>query len=349
MCCITIHFIYLSLTHASNVDASYCALFHHISRSSLDGSLIHGCSCMSSISNGTSGWERGEGSAQSQALHHYSEGGARVHTCRGEASSCRTHPKNCWIAHDHQHFSFIVIFSMCRKWRPSLRTTTVRKLSAWSLHTTTTGTLHSNRTRMLNRWVFEKCNVLSVCFAFLFHCLVKYRYLIGFVCLVQAHRYLREEVKTFQGKPIMASWLPLTSIYLFVYFWQLLLEIPPYHLLMTYDLCLQARIKAINTFFAKNGYRNLDCSMYSQQTQTQSQYSSPLFMQHVYSPQQPYLPYNIVPPTWTPSPTPYFETPLVCGPVCACWCAVCVLGFWLVAKNWSACSAVWSSTFYELC
>ncbi|XP_012679704.2 la-related protein 4 isoform X3 [Clupea harengus] len=90
----------------------------------------------------------------------------------------------------------------------------------------------------------------------------------------QAYKYLREEVKTFQGKPIMA------------------------------------RIKAINTFFAKNGYRSLDCSVYSQQTPTQSQYSSPLYMQPVYSPQQQYLPYNIMPPTWTPSPTPYFETPL---------------------------------------
>ncbi|XP_039507726.1 la-related protein 4 isoform X4 [Pimephales promelas] len=90
----------------------------------------------------------------------------------------------------------------------------------------------------------------------------------------QAYRYLREEVKTFQGKPIMA------------------------------------RIKAINTFFAKNGYRNLDCSVYPQQSHTQSQYSSPLFMQPVYSPQQQYPLYGIVPPTWTPSPTPYFETPL---------------------------------------
>lgn len=93
----------------------------------------------------------------------------------------------------------------------------------------------------------------------------------------QAYKYLREEVKTFQGKPIMA------------------------------------RIKAINTFFAKNGYRSLECSnLYSQQSpQTQSQYSSPVYMQHhVYSPQQQYLPYNIMPPTWTPSPTPYFETPL---------------------------------------
>lgn len=90
----------------------------------------------------------------------------------------------------------------------------------------------------------------------------------------QAYRYLREEVKTFQGKPIMA------------------------------------RIKAINTFFAKNGYRSLDCSVYPQQSHTQSQYSSPLFMQPVYSPQQQYPLYGIVPPTWTPSPTPYFETPL---------------------------------------
>ncbi|XP_051515382.1 la-related protein 4-like isoform X3 [Myxocyprinus asiaticus] len=90
----------------------------------------------------------------------------------------------------------------------------------------------------------------------------------------QAYKYLREEVKTFQGKPIMA------------------------------------RIKAINTFFAKNGYRSLDCSLYPQQSHTQSQYNSPLFMHPVYSPQQQYPLYGIVPPTWTPSPTPYFETPL---------------------------------------
>uniref|UniRef100_A0A3P8NGB8 HTH La-type RNA-binding domain-containing protein n=1 Tax=Astatotilapia calliptera TaxID=8154 RepID=A0A3P8NGB8_ASTCA len=89
----------------------------------------------------------------------------------------------------------------------------------------------------------------------------------------QAYKYLREEVKTFQGKPIMA------------------------------------RIKAINTFFAKNGYRSMDSSLYAQQSQSQSQYSSPLYMQHVY-PQQQYPLYGIVPPTWTPSPTPYFETPL---------------------------------------
>uniref|UniRef100_A0A8C0H7H0 La ribonucleoprotein 4 n=1 Tax=Chelonoidis abingdonii TaxID=106734 RepID=A0A8C0H7H0_CHEAB len=89
----------------------------------------------------------------------------------------------------------------------------------------------------------------------------------------QAFKYLREEVKTFQGKPIMA------------------------------------RIKAINTFFAKNGYRVVDSSVYTQPVQTQAQFASPLFMQPVYSPQQ-YSIYSIVPPTWSPNPAPYFETPL---------------------------------------
>ncbi|XP_053561505.1 la-related protein 4 [Bombina bombina] len=90
----------------------------------------------------------------------------------------------------------------------------------------------------------------------------------------QAFKYLREEVKTFQGKPIMA------------------------------------RIKAINTFFAKNGYRTVDSSVYTQPVQTQTQFASPLFMQPVYNPHQQYSIYNIVPQTWSPSPAPYFETPL---------------------------------------
>ncbi|XP_073939460.1 la-related protein 4 isoform X4 [Castor canadensis] len=90
----------------------------------------------------------------------------------------------------------------------------------------------------------------------------------------QAFKYLREEVKTFQGKPIMA------------------------------------RIKAINTFFAKNGYRLMDSSMYSQPIQTQAQYPSPVFMQPVYSPHQQYSVYSILPQSWSPSPAPYFETPL---------------------------------------
>uniref|UniRef100_A0A8C9E2J3 La ribonucleoprotein 4 n=2 Tax=Phocoena sinus TaxID=42100 RepID=A0A8C9E2J3_PHOSS len=91
---------------------------------------------------------------------------------------------------------------------------------------------------------------------------------------VEAFKYLREEVKTFQGKPIMA------------------------------------RIKAINTFFAKNGYRLMDSSMYSPPIQTQAQYASPVFMQPVYNPHQQYSVYSIVPQSWSPNPTPYFETPL---------------------------------------
>ncbi|KAM4612582.1 la-related protein 4 isoform 2-T2 [Polymixia lowei] len=90
----------------------------------------------------------------------------------------------------------------------------------------------------------------------------------------QAYRYLREEVKMFQGKPIMA------------------------------------RIKAINTFFAKNGYRSVDSTVYNQHPQPQQQYGSPLYMQQVYSPQQQYPVYPLVPPSWNPSLTPYFETPL---------------------------------------
>lgn len=78
---------------------------------------------------------------------------------------------------------------------------------------------------------------------------------------------------------------------------------------MWFDI-LQARIKAINTFFAKNGYRVVDSSVYTQPVQTQAQFASPLFMQPVYSPQQ-YSIYSIVPQTWSPNPAPYFETPLV--------------------------------------
>ncbi|KAK2496830.1 hypothetical protein MC885_016693 [Smutsia gigantea] len=71
-----------------------------------------------------------------------------------------------------------------------------------------------------------------------------------------------------------------------------------------------ARIKAINTFFAKNGYRLMDSGMYSQPIQTQAQYASPVFMQPVYNPHQQYSVYSIVPQSWSPNPAPYFETPL---------------------------------------
>uniref|UniRef100_A0A8C0DWI9 La ribonucleoprotein 4 n=1 Tax=Balaenoptera musculus TaxID=9771 RepID=A0A8C0DWI9_BALMU len=73
---------------------------------------------------------------------------------------------------------------------------------------------------------------------------------------------------------------------------------------------VEARIKAINTFFAKNGYRLMDSSMYSPPIQTQAQYASPVFMQPVYNPHQQYSVYSIVPQSWSPNPTPYFETPL---------------------------------------
>ncbi|XP_062256191.1 la-related protein 4 isoform X2 [Platichthys flesus] len=91
---------------------------------------------------------------------------------------------------------------------------------------------------------------------------------------LQAFRYLREEVKMFQGKPIMA------------------------------------RIKAINTFFGKNGFRSLDSSVFSQPAQPQAQYSSPVYMPQMYSPQQQYPVYPVVSQSWNPSVTPYFETPL---------------------------------------
>ncbi|XP_020778879.2 la-related protein 4 isoform X2 [Boleophthalmus pectinirostris] len=96
---------------------------------------------------------------------------------------------------------------------------------------------------------------------------------------LQALKYLREEVKVFQGKPIMA------------------------------------RIKAINTFFGKSGFHSVDSSVFSQpppQTQTPQPFGSPVFMdmQQVYSPQQQYPVYPVVSPSWSPTPVPYFETPL---------------------------------------
>uniref|UniRef100_A0A4W3H254 La ribonucleoprotein 4 n=1 Tax=Callorhinchus milii TaxID=7868 RepID=A0A4W3H254_CALMI len=94
----------------------------------------------------------------------------------------------------------------------------------------------------------------------------------------QAFKYLREEVKTFQGKPILAR--------------------------------IKAKPIAINTFFPKNGYRVLESNLYPQQTQTQQQFASPLFMQPVFNPQQQYPLYSIVPQAWPATP-PYFETPLV--------------------------------------
>ncbi|XP_033376288.1 la-related protein 4B isoform X1 [Parus major] len=79
----------------------------------------------------------------------------------------------------------------------------------------------------------------------------------------QAYRYLREEVKTFQGKPIKAR--------------------------------IKAKAIAINTFLPKNGYRPLDMNLYTQQRYTASFYIPP-----VYSPQQHFPLYSLIgPQTWS--------------------------------------------------
>ncbi|OCT75522.1 hypothetical protein XELAEV_18030703mg [Xenopus laevis] len=79
----------------------------------------------------------------------------------------------------------------------------------------------------------------------------------------QAYRYLREEVKTFQGKPIKAR--------------------------------IKAKAIAINTFLPKNGYRPVDMNLYTQQRYTTSFYIPP-----VYSPQQQFPLYSLITPqTWS--------------------------------------------------
>ncbi|XP_068091926.1 la-related protein 4B isoform X2 [Hyperolius riggenbachi] len=79
----------------------------------------------------------------------------------------------------------------------------------------------------------------------------------------QAYRYLREEVKTFQGKPIKAR--------------------------------IKAKPIAINTFLPKNGFRPLDMNLYTQQRYTTSFYIPPL-----YSPQQQFPLYSLITPqTWS--------------------------------------------------
>ncbi|XP_053322061.1 la-related protein 4B isoform X2 [Spea bombifrons] len=79
----------------------------------------------------------------------------------------------------------------------------------------------------------------------------------------QAYKYLREEVKTFQGKPIKAR--------------------------------IKAKAIAINTFLPKNGYRPVDMNLYTQQRYTTSFYIPP-----VYSPQQQFPLYSLITPqTWS--------------------------------------------------
>ncbi|XP_012864814.1 PREDICTED: la-related protein 4B isoform X3 [Dipodomys ordii] len=90
----------------------------------------------------------------------------------------------------------------------------------------------------------------------------------------QAYRYLREEVKTFQGKPIKAR--------------------------------IKAKAIAINTFLPKNGFRPLDMNLYTQQRYTTSFYLPP-----VYSPQQQFPLYSLIAPqTWSATHS-YLDPPLV--------------------------------------
>ena len=90
----------------------------------------------------------------------------------------------------------------------------------------------------------------------------------------KAYKYLREEVKTFQGKPIKAR--------------------------------IKAKAIAINTFLPKNGFRPLDMSLYTQQ-----RYTALFYLPPVYSPQQQFPLYSLIAPqTWSATHS-YLDPPLV--------------------------------------
>ncbi|XP_057713770.1 la-related protein 4B-like [Corythoichthys intestinalis] len=92
----------------------------------------------------------------------------------------------------------------------------------------------------------------------------------------QAYQYLREEVKTFQGKPIKAR--------------------------------IKAKAIALNTFMPKNGYRPVEVNPYAQQRYTASYYIPP-----VYSPQQQFPLYSLITPqAW--SATHSFIDPALVAP-----------------------------------
>uniref|UniRef100_UPI00358F2ECC la-related protein 4-like isoform X2 n=1 Tax=Myxine glutinosa TaxID=7769 RepID=UPI00358F2ECC len=99
----------------------------------------------------------------------------------------------------------------------------------------------------------------------------------------QAFQYLREEVKTFLGKPIMAR--------------------------------IKAKPIAINTFLPKNGLRQPESGSFPRQrysitTTTTAAPASPFFLQPVYAPPQQFGFYSVLPPpTWPPA-SAYFESPL---------------------------------------
>uniref|UniRef100_A0A5F8GP48 La ribonucleoprotein 4B n=1 Tax=Monodelphis domestica TaxID=13616 RepID=A0A5F8GP48_MONDO len=90
----------------------------------------------------------------------------------------------------------------------------------------------------------------------------------------QAYKYLREELKIFQGKPIKAR--------------------------------IKAKAIAINTFLPKNGYRPLDMNLYTQQRYTTSFYLPP-----VYNPHQQFPLYSLITPqTWSATQS-YLDPSLV--------------------------------------
>ncbi|XP_078465146.1 la-related protein 4-like isoform X5 [Lampetra planeri] len=97
----------------------------------------------------------------------------------------------------------------------------------------------------------------------------------------QAFKYLREEVKTFLGKPIMAR--------------------------------IKAKPIAINTFLPKNGFRQAEISMYplqQQQQQQQQRFATPVYLQPIYSTPQQFGFYGVLPPPVWPPSSAYFEGPL---------------------------------------
>ncbi|XP_067385448.1 la-related protein 4B isoform X1 [Channa argus] len=89
----------------------------------------------------------------------------------------------------------------------------------------------------------------------------------------QAYQYLREEVKTFQGKPIKAR--------------------------------IKAKAIAINTFMPKNGYRPVEVNPYAQQRYTS------YYIPQLYSPQQPFPLYSLVTPQAWSATHSYIDPALV--------------------------------------
>ncbi|XP_072811107.1 la-related protein 4B-like isoform X2 [Vicugna pacos] len=95
----------------------------------------------------------------------------------------------------------------------------------------------------------------------------------------QAYKYLREEVKTFQGKPIKVR--------------------------------IKAKAIAINTFLPKNGFRPLNLSLYTQQRYTASFYLPSFYLPPVYSAQQHFPLYSLVAPQAWSATHSYLNPPLV--------------------------------------